>query len=146
MCSSDIRFVLGWYLDIIRLKFKIPLCWLHVKCFSSCQQSSQSRVILEKAVKRKQHRTRFNSCRNDKTIGRITMDNFSAIHLLGDKVKLLEPACSLKESNSTPLNAALLIFSHNPRYSTVERLRNQFLTTSLGSSGLRTRAMSVNEM
>jgi len=65
---------------------------------------------------------------------------------MSDKVKLLERALSLKESNSTPLNPLLLILSHKPRYLTVERLRSQFSTLSFGSSGLQTRAMSANEM
>ena len=46
--------------------------------------------------------------------------------LICERVKLFTPASILKESNSTPLKCGLLIFSHIPRKSMVERLRSQF--------------------
>gem|GEM_PF-3918673 len=76
----------------------------------------------------------------------LEMGAVTSIHFVGESVKLFEPASLLKESNSTPLNAGLIIFSHRPRNSIVERVRSQFLTTSFGSSALRTRAMSVNQL
>ena len=79
------------------------------------------------------------------TVLRIPMAAVNSIHLFGERVKLLRPASVLKASNSTPLKFGLLIFSHRPMYSMVVRLRSQFLTTSLGSAGFLTRAMSVSE-
>lgn len=69
----------------------------------------------------------------------------SSTHRVGLIVKAFEPA-SFRGANSTPLKLGLFNCSQSPKYSKVFLERNQFFTTSLGSTGFFSLAISVMQM